>query len=85
MPISSASSSDTQADPAAVKRAQAAERQRRARERRTCGLKVYPVEAGADLVEALVQHGLLEPEDASDDAMIARALGQALEKILSHA
>jgi hypothetical protein len=48
-------------------------------------LKVYPVEAGADLVEALVQHGLLEPEDASDDAMIAQALGQALEKILSHA
>ena len=52
----------------------AAERQRRRRERKRLGLVLARAEVPDRIVEALVDHGLLHEDQASD----ARAIGQAL-------
>lgn len=72
-----------QPDPAA-KRRQAAERNRRLRERRRRGARVWPIEGDADLADELIAHGLLNEEDVDNPAELPFALMLALTAVLRH-
>ena len=60
----------------------AAERMRRYRERRRQGLRCLWVELHEDELDALTQHGLLDPKARNDDDAVADALYAHLERTL---
>ena len=60
----------------------AAERMRRLRERRARGVRVVAVEIDADLLEALSELGLIDPDDADDPGALAFALAMLLEEAI---
>lgn len=60
----------------------AAERQRRHRERRKCGLRVVPVEMDQEALAELVRAGVLSDEDLTDSELLSRSLGELFEKLL---
>lgn len=60
----------------------AAERQRRRRLRRRCGIRLYSIELDPDVIATLIDRGLVAPGDADDPHALAFALGLALEDLL---
>ena len=62
------------------KSSNAAQRMRRLRYRRALGIRVLPVEVSIDVVEVLVEHGYLEPDDWRDTEKVAEAASQLLEQ-----
>lgn len=63
----------------------AAERMRRSRELRREGVSIVQFAVCDIEVDALVNHGLLDPADCGDRAAIARTLGRLLDQIpLAH-
>ncbi len=77
------------ADPAAARRAAAAERSRRHYERKRAGIRVVPVELDeADTLAALVARGLVTAEALRDPAQLGYELGVLLDELaknFSHA
>jgi hypothetical protein len=54
---------------------------RRSRELQRKGLRIVQFEVRETKIDALMSHGLLDPADREDRAVIARALGRLLDQI----
>lgn len=60
----------------------AAERQRRRRERRRCGLRVVPVEMDQEALAELVRSGVLSDADMADSELLSQSLGELFSALL---
>lgn len=59
----------------------AAARNRRYRERRRCGLRVWPVELDEATIGRLIERGYVSLDDASSPDRMAQALGELIERV----
>lgn len=60
--------------------ASAAQRMRRLRERRSRGVQMVQIEIDGDLLAALGELGLIDPDEAADSEALAFALAMLLEE-----
>jgi hypothetical protein len=59
-----------------------AERNRRLRERRRCGIRVVPVEVSREAIERAIEQDILSPRQAEDLEELARTFGVLLDDAL---